>query len=88
MPKLKKRTPGKVPADMERAVQQIYDDLNEIINAVNSFQLDEVGVQGKVGDIRIVQLQEDNINKYYTSNRTTNVVSISSDSLIGFPSFP
>ena len=47
MEKLKKRTPVKVPSDMVRAVQQIYDDLNEIIKAVNSFQLDEVGVQGK-----------------------------------------
>ena len=42
MPKLKKRTPGKVPADMERAIQQIYDDINEVINAVNRFSLNEV----------------------------------------------
>jgi hypothetical protein len=70
MSKLKKRTPAKVPQDMERAVQQIYDDLNEIINAVNSFHLEELGTQGKVGDIRIVQTQEDNINKYYIEFRT------------------
>ena len=29
MGKLKKRTPMKVPDDMHRAIQQIYDDINE-----------------------------------------------------------
>ena len=82
MEKLKKRTPVKVPSDMERAVQQIYDDLNEIINAVNSFQLDEVGVQGKVGDIRIVQLQEDNINKYYIEFKTNDGLARSEGTII------
>ena len=70
MPKMKKRTPVKSPPEMERAVQQIYDDINEIINAVNSvysssdiklpefipFQGDETS--GKPGDIRIVSQQE------------------------------
>ena len=70
MPKLKKRTPAKVPADMERAIQQIYDDINDVINAVNSFQLEEIGYQGKLGDIRIVQLQENNIDKSYIEFRT------------------
>ena len=70
MPKLKKRTPGKVPADMERAVQQIYDDINEVINAVNRFSLNEVGNEGKVGDIRIVQSQDGSGSKYYIEFRT------------------
>ena len=70
MPKLKKRTPGKVPADMERAVQQIYDDINEVINAVNRFSLNEVANEGKVGDIRIVQSQDESSSKYYIEFRT------------------
>ena len=36
MGKLKKRTPMKVPDDMHRAIQHIYDDINVIINAVNA----------------------------------------------------
>ena len=70
MPKLKKRTPGKVPADMERAIQQIYDDINEVINAVNRFSLNEVANEGKVGDIRIVQSQDESSSKYYIEFRT------------------
>ena len=70
MPKLKKRTPGKVPADMERAIQQIYDDINEVINAVNRFSLNEVGNEGKVGDIRIVQSKDESSSKYYIEFRT------------------
>ena len=35
MAKLKKRTPMKVPADMERAIQQIYDDINDIIKLLS-----------------------------------------------------
>ena len=70
MPKLKKKTPGKVPADMERAIQQIYDDINEVINAVNRFSLNEVANEGKVGDIRIVQSQDESSSKYYIEFRT------------------
>ena len=55
MGKLKKRTPMKVPDDMHRAIQQIYDDINDIINAVNAYSLEERGEVGKVGDIRIIQ---------------------------------
>ena len=70
MPKLKKRTPGKVPQELERAFQQLYDDINEIINAVNRFQLEEVGYQGKVGDIRIIQEGSGASTNYYIEFRT------------------
>ena len=70
MAKLKKRTPAKVPQDMERAIQQIYDDINDIINSVNSFHLEEIGSQGKIGDIRIVQEQSGSSSNYYIEFRT------------------
>ena len=70
MAKLKKRVPLKVPDDMQRAVQQIYDDINEIINAVNSYNLEEKAYEGKVGDIRIVQSQSGANSKYYIEFKT------------------
>ena len=70
MAKLKKRVPIKVPANMERPIQQIYDDINKIINAVNAYGLEEVGTEGKVGDIRIIQTQSGTTSKYYIEFRT------------------
>lgn len=70
MAKLKKRTPVKAPADMQRAVQQIYDDLNEIINAVNSFHFEASASEGKLGDIRVVQKQSGTSSTYYIEFRT------------------
>ena len=72
MAKLKKITPVKVPSDMERPIQQIYDDINDIINAVNRFHLEGKETEGKVGDIRITQTQENNTDKYYIEFRTRN----------------
>ena len=70
MAKLKKRTPVKVPSDMERPIQQIYDDINDIINSVNRFHLEGEETEGKIGDIRITQTQDDNTNRYYIEFRT------------------
>ena len=70
MARLKKRTPMKVPADMERSVQQIYDDINDIINRVNTFSLEEIGTEGNVGDIRVIQEQSGSSSKYYIEFRT------------------
>ncbi len=70
MGKLKKRTPMKVPDDMHRAIQQIYDDINDIINAVNAYSLEERGEVGKVGDIRIIQSQSGASSRYYIEFRT------------------
>ena len=70
MPKLKKRVPVKVPDDMHRAIQQIYDDINDIINTVNAYDLEEKGYEGKVGDIRIIQTQSGSSSKYYIEFKT------------------
>ena len=70
MAKLKKRSPVKSPPDMERVVQQIYDDINDVINAVNTYSLDEVGTAGNIGDIRIVQDQSGSSSKYYIEFKT------------------
>tara|TARA_R110002051_G_scaffold316960_1_gene397410 strand:- start:1152 stop:1322 length:171 start_codon:yes stop_codon:yes gene_type:complete len=37
---------------MDRVLKQIYDDLNMIINSVNSFN-NQKEHQGKLGDIRV-----------------------------------
>ena len=70
MAKLKKRVPGKVPENMNRAIQQIYDDINDIINTVNNYSLEEKGYEGKVGDIRIIESQEGSTSKYYIEFKT------------------
>jgi hypothetical protein len=70
MAKLKKRVPVKVPENMNRAVQQIYDDINDIINAVNTYSLEEKNYEGKIGDIRIVQSQSGGTSKYFIEFKT------------------
>ena len=73
MAKLKKRTPVKPPPELERNIQQIYDDINEIINRVNLFDLgtnlDERG--DSVGTMRMIKIQQqDKTNKYYLRIKT------------------
>ena len=71
MAKIKKRTPVKVPQEMERPIRQIYDDINDIINAVNSIGLDGEEYLGKPGDIRIIQNQQvDGTSKYFLQFKT------------------
>ena len=56
MAKLKKRAPMKAPKEMERNIQQIYDDINELIDAVNvSGDSASSKVSGKSGDTRVVK---------------------------------
>ena len=62
---IKKRAPLKPPQEMERVIQQVYDDLNDIINAVNSISLAGRGDRGKPGDIRIVTNQDQGSINYY-----------------------
>tara|TARA_R110000824_G_scaffold401404_1_gene612020 strand:- start:20 stop:271 length:252 start_codon:yes stop_codon:yes gene_type:complete len=62
---MKKRTPVKVPPEMERAVQQIYDDLNDIINSVNVFALSGEESAGKPGDMRVIKDQSGSAITYY-----------------------
>ena len=49
----KKRAPHTPDTDMLRIVQQIYDDLNELINAVNQFTSVGNEGRGKPGNIRV-----------------------------------
>ena len=53
----KKRAPSVQDANLNRIISRIYDDLNEIINAVNQGSTVEYKGEtvGKEGDIRIVK---------------------------------
>lgn len=50
-----KRAPNTEDANLNRIISKIYDDLNELINAVNEGQTSTGGDEysGKVGDIKI-----------------------------------
>ena len=63
--KIKKRTPMKPPPELERNIQQIYDDINDIINSVNAFALSGEEFAGKPGDIRVIKEQSGGTNIYY-----------------------
>tara|TARA_R110000824_G_scaffold97019_3_gene231875 strand:- start:293 stop:547 length:255 start_codon:yes stop_codon:yes gene_type:complete len=54
---LKKKNPPKVnDIDTSRAIQSIYDDINDIINSVNNMSSSKnvATTGGKLGDIRVV----------------------------------
>ena len=70
MAKMRKRTPVKAPPEMERTVQQIYDDINDIINSVNSFALLGEEFTGKPGDIRVIKEQSGSTSSYYIQVKT------------------
>ena len=66
---LKKKNPPRVAdADLNRALQTIYDDLNDIINSVNN----SIGFEGnsatggKIGDFKVVN----DDNEYYLQVKT------------------
>ena len=70
MAKLKKRAPIKAPVELERNIQQIYDDINDIINAVN-VALSSEEYEGKEGDFRVIkEQQEGGTSKYYLRVKT------------------
>ena len=56
MPLSKKKPPAGAVEGMDRIIQQIYDDINEVINSVNQSEdaMRNLG-KGKVGDIKVVQ---------------------------------
>ena len=57
MPISKKKPPAGAVEGMDRIIQQIYDDINDVINSINQFALTAEEYQGKPGDIRIVKTQ-------------------------------
>ena len=59
----KNRAPKSNPV-ISRIVQQIYDDINEVINAVNSSKDETRSLsKGKEGDIRVVKEESSNTYK-------------------------
>lgn len=71
MAKLKKRAPMKAPGGLQRNFQQVYDDLNDIVNSVNSFETALQDNEGKPGDIKISKKQQtDGTQKYFINVKT------------------
>ena len=67
---MKKRAPSSPTQEMQRIIQQIYDDMNDVINSINRFQLEGKGYVGKPGDIRIVKDQDQTDTNYYLEFNT------------------
>ena len=65
----KKRAPIIEDPQLNRVITQLYDDINEVINAVNQGSTSEErqGYQGKSGDIR---LAKDSTGAYEIQGRT------------------
>ncbi len=66
----KKQPPNIVEnAILDRIIKKLYDDINEIINAVNQGDttLQKLATEGKAGDIRVVK---DAGGKYYLEAKT------------------
>ena len=67
---MKKRAPSSPTQEMQRIIQQIYDDMNDVINSINRFQLEGKGYVGNPGDIRIVKDQDQTDTNYYLEFNT------------------
>jgi len=53
----------RAPLSSDRTIQKVYDDINEIINAVNQSVNESRSLSsGKVGDIRVIK--SNTTNKY------------------------
>lgn len=53
----KKRAPSLGDAKLDRIIQQVYADINELINSVNASDTnkEKLNTDGKSGDIRVVK---------------------------------
>ena len=65
----KKTAPTLEDPQVDRVISTIYDDLNEVINAVNqgSTSEEKSGYEGKSGDVRIAKQSD---NSYQLEGRT------------------
>jgi len=56
----KKKAPAVQDAKLTRILNQVYDDINEIINAVNSSEVtaENKPSSGKTGDMRLIQTSD------------------------------
>jgi hypothetical protein len=59
---INKRAPR--TGDLNRTIQTIYDDINDVINSVNQGESQSIEGKGKEGDIRVIQ---DSSSKYSTT---------------------
>lgn len=66
----KKRAPVSMDTGINRVVQTIYDDINEIINAVNQGDTttEKKTFEGKSGDLRLIKSPVD--DKYYLEGKS------------------
>ncbi len=62
-----KRAPQVSVEGMERIIQQIYDDINDIIRSVNSQLANLESSEGKVGDIKVLS---NDVNSYELRAKT------------------
>jgi hypothetical protein len=71
MAKLKKRAPIAAPKELQRNIQQIYDDINDIINSINQFSMSSDEFSGKSGDIKVIKhVKDDGTIVYYIRAKT------------------
>ena len=65
----KKRAPRVQDSQLDRVVAKIYDDINEVINAVNQgdTSVDKKSYTGKSGDLRLFRKED---NTYEIQGRT------------------
>jgi hypothetical protein len=65
----RKRAPVVQDPQLSRIISRVYDDINEIINAVNQgdTSTQKASTEGKPGDIRVVK---DSSGSYYVEART------------------
>ena len=62
-----KRAPQVAIEGMERIIQQIYDDINDVIKSVNSQLAYLEDSEGKIGDIKILS---NDVNSYELRAKT------------------
>ena len=66
---MKKKAPRIQDPQLDRIVAKIYDDINEVINAVNQgdTSVDKKSYTGKAGDLRLFRKED---NTYEIQGRT------------------
>lgn len=81
----KKKAPAITDVDMKRVVNQIYDDMNSLIDSVNHGKTTEEKnqYQGKPGDLRIV-LDSGDKNYYMEAKTDEGWIRSDSSSTSGF----
>jgi len=66
MPISKKKPLATKSGALDRVIRKIYDDINELISAVNTLAIENRGEIGKKGDIRLAKRED---GAYYIEAR-------------------